>query len=338
MDAFAIHGGRLSQARAAFPLAPEPWLDLSTGISPWPYPARFAGAGDQARLPDPEELAALEAAAAHAFGLPPACVLATAGAEAGARLLASSLGAGRVGVAEPAYSGHRSAWAAVGAEVVSFGRDRLDEAVEGCGALVLVNPNNPDGAVIPTGRLAALAERAATQGVWLVVDEAFVDAAPGLSVSALMAAGWTAPRLIALRSFGKFYGLPGVRLGFVTAYPDVIALLRSRLGDWPVSADAIAAGTQAYADGAWADAARGRLAKAADRLDSLLRRAGFDIVGGAALFRLAAVDDAAARFRRLAERGVLTRPFAYNPCWLRFGLPAPDQWTRLETALMETAP
>ena len=338
MQAFALHGGRLSQARAAFPLAPQPWLDLSTGISPWPYPARFAGAGDRARLPDPEEIAALEAVAARAFGLPPACVLAVAGAEAGARLLASTLGAKRVGIVEPTYGGHRAAWEAFGAEVVSIRRDSLDEAAAACDAVVLVNPNNPDGALTSPERMIALAEQAAALDGWVIVDEAFGDASRELSVSNAMAQGWTAPRLVALRSFGKFYGLPGVRLGFVTAHPEVIAMLRLRLGDWPVSADAIAAGMDAYADEGWPVAARARLAEAAERLDILLLRARFEIVGGTTLFRLAAAENTPDRFRRLAERGVLTRPFAYNPRWLRFGLPAPAHWPRLEAALMETAP
>jgi cobalamin biosynthetic protein CobC len=142
--------------------------------------------------------------------------------------------------------------------------------------------------------------------------------------------------IVVLRSFGKFFGLPGLRLGFVAVRPDLVERLRRRQGEWPVSADAIAAGLTAYADTAWAEAARDRLARDARRLDGLLTRAGFDVVGGTSLFRLAEAADAQDRFAALASTGVLTRPFAYNPRWLRFGLPAEAHWPRLEAALMES--
>ncbi len=339
MQDFSNHGGRLGAAMRRFPHAPTPWIDLSTGINPVAYPAPLASAEARARLPEPEALAALEAAAARAFGLPPEMVLATAGGEAAIRLLAAVIPASRVGVAEPAYGGHRQSWTEAGATVVGVSRQDLAGAVLDLEVLAVVNPNNPDGAVTPPEALAALAEVMGAWGGWLIVDEAFVEVAPELSVATLAGHAshriWPAPRLIALRSFGKFYGLAGLRLGFVTGHPVLIARLRRRQGDWPVSADALAAGWAAYADAAWAEATRTRLAEDARRLDDLLQRAGFKIVGGCDLFRLAAADDAAARFVRLAEAGILTRPFDAAPRWLRFGLPAPDQWPRLQALLEE---
>ena len=60
LDGFIRHGGRLAAARAAFPHAPQPWLDLSTGVNPRPYPAPRASRTERARLPDPEALRASE--------------------------------------------------------------------------------------------------------------------------------------------------------------------------------------------------------------------------------------------------------------------------------------
>lgn len=337
MQAFQIHGGRLDEARRRFPAAPTPWIDLSTGINPEPYPAARASLAARARLPGPAETAALEAVAAAAFGLDPGSVLATPGGEAAIRLLAAAIPARRVGVAQPTYSGHAGAWREAGAEVVGVARDALAGAAGDLDVLVVVNPNNPDGAATPPEALVALADAMMSRDGWLVVDEAFVEAAPGLSVAEPMGTAWPSRRLIALRSFGKFYGLPGVRLGFVTGSPETIARLRRRQGDWPVSADAIAAGLAAYDGVAWSAATRQRLAAAARRLDGLLIRAGFEVVGGCDLFRLAAAEDAPARFNRLAEAGILTRPFDYAPRWLRFGLPADEHWPRLEAALMESA-
>jgi cobalamin biosynthetic protein CobC len=337
-DAFAVHGGRLSQAARRFPDAPRPWIDLSTGVSPWAYPAPPADRVARARLPEPEETAALEAIAGAAFGVAPERMLATPGAEAGLSLLAASLAASRVGVAQPTYGGHARAWRLTGADVRAISREALAGGAEGLDAVVAVNPNNPDGALTDPERLLALAGTMARRNGWLIVDEAFAEVAPQASVLPRLAGAASAERLVVLRSFGKFYGLPGLRLGFVVAEPGLIARLRERQGDWPVSADAIAAGRAAYADAAWAGAQRRRLARAAARLDRLLARAGLAVVGGTDLFRLVGSPDAAARFVRLAERGVLTRPFAYNPRWLRLGLPPPPHWPRLEAALMESLP
>ena len=325
----------MSRARAAFPNAPRPWIDLSTGINPRPYPATFASVAARARLPDPQEIEALEAAAAAAFGLEPACVLATSGAESAIRLLSAALGGRRVAVVEPTYSGHRDAWAAMGSGVTSVHREDLGAAVETFDVVALVNPNNPDGAVVPPARLTKLGVKMLERGGWLVVDEAFVDVRPGLSLADVAGQTWALERVVALRSFGKFYGLPGVRLGFVTANAVLIDQLRARLGAWPVAADAIAAGIEAYGDSDWGTRTRRQLEEEAEKLDHLLVQAGFEIVGGTTLFRLASTEDAAARFRKLAEAGVLTRPFSHAPDWLRFGLPSDEQWPRVQAALME---
>lgn len=308
------HGGRLHEAAAAYPHAPRPWLDLSTGINPIPWNGPRAGDEALRRLPDPADLAALEALAAGAFGVSdPAGVVAVAGAEAGLRLLPWLLDVAAVEIAGPTYGGHAEAWSSAGVAIHP-----------GAEALLVVNPNNPDG------RRAARIELTAQldAGRVVIVDESFGEAAPGLSIADL-----EHERLVVLRSFGKFYGLPGARLGFVIASPGLATRLRARLGDWPVSADAIALGLGAYADATWRKDALGRLERDGARLDDLLRAKGFEIVGGTRLFRLAAAPDAAQRFARLCEAGILTRPFDYAPDWLRFGIPAPADFARLEAAL-----
>ncbi|MDB5457343.1 MAG: threonine-phosphate decarboxylase [Caulobacter sp.] len=323
------HGGRLAEAAAAFPDAPKPWIDLSTGINPRSWRGSRAPAAALRRLPDPADLAALEATAARAFGVAdPARVVAVPGSEAGLRLLPGLIGAATVDIAGPTYGSHVQAWA--GATVAVIPRAVLaDSAAD---VLVVVNPNNPDGATTDAKALAALAERRADRGQWLIVDEAFVEAAPHLSV-----ANQAVDRLVVLRSFGKVYGLPGARLGFVVADPAIAAGLRARLGDWPLSADAIALGRATYADAAWRARTVPWLHGQAQRLDGLLRATGFEIVGGTSLFRLAAAPDAAERFARLAAAGVLTRPFDYAPTWLRFGLPEAGDWARVRAALEDLA-
>jgi cobalamin biosynthetic protein CobC len=200
-------------------------------------------------------------------------------------------------------------------------------------ALVVVNPNNPDGRIVSRERLRRLHDAAGARGGVLVVDEAFAEVAPESSVADI--AGSTgAEHLVVLRSFGKFYGLAGLRLGFVVGAPELMARIRGVVGDWPVSVDAMAAGLAAYADCEWAERTRAQLARSARRLDELLGRSGFDIVGGTSLYRLARAEDARVRFERFAAAGILTRPLRHDSSLLRFGLPGtPDAWRRLNDAL-----
>ena len=322
-----MHGGRLTEARAAFPHAPAPWLDLSTGVSPWSWTGQRASRADLRRLPDPAALKRLEQAAATAFGVTDARrVVATSGAEAGIAVLAATLGLKVIDIVSPTYGGHAQGWAAAGASVRAIAAADNASRVAG---LVIVNPNNPDGRVLSRAQALAVAEQ---RRGWTVVDEAFGDLDPKLSV-----ADADIERLVVLKSFGKFYGLAGARLGFIIAPRNLADQLRARLGEWPVSADAIALGLGAYADLDWQVRQRRRLHRASQRLGALLEFHGFEILGGTSLFKLTAAADAPKRFQRLCELGVLTRPFHHNARWLRFGLPGADDWSRLEAALGEAA-
>jgi cobalamin biosynthesis protein CobC len=199
--------------------------------------------------------------------------------------------------------------------------------------VTLVNPNSADGSITPREQLLEAHDRIAAHEGFLVIDEALVDTDPFCSVAAL-AGTERYPRIIVLRSFGKFYGLAGVRLGFIIAAPTIIARIRAALGDWPVAADAISAVLAAYTDPLWAERTRVRLRNAARKLDALLIRSGFSIVGGTGLFRLAQSDVAETRFHQLLRAGILARPFNHDSKLLRFGLPhGHPAWRRLGVTL-----
>jgi cobalamin biosynthetic protein CobC len=319
------HGGRLREAMAAFPDAPRPWLDLSTGINPEPWSGQRAPADALRRLPDPHQLAELETVAARAFGVADAGrVVATSGAEAALRLLPGLIGGCEAALLAPIYGGHSEAWP--GARVIAA-PDEADRA----DVLVLVNPNNPDGRRIDRETLAALAAERSDAGRWTVVDESFGEVAPELSVADL-----EIDRLITLRSFGKFYGLPGARLGFLNGNNIFAREFRVLLGDWPVGADALALGIAAYADETWQEQARAWLARQAEAVDAALFEVGLTPLGGCDLFRWVAAPDAHGLFTRLCGQGVLTRPFADRPDRLRFGLPSRNEFNRFLIALEVT--
>lgn len=320
------HGGRLREAMAAYPDAPRPWLDLSTGINPESWPGPRATADDLRRLPDPHALADLEAEAARAFGVTdPGRVVAAPGAEAALRLLPGLIGGGEVALLAPIYGGHVEAWASLTPSLVSSLRDPRAERAD---VLVLANPNNPDGRRIERDALATLAADRSSQGRWTLVDESFVEVALELSVADL-----EIDRLVTLRSFGKFYGLPGARLGFFIGNKVFSREFRALLGDWPVSADALALGLGAYADDAWRSSSQAWLAAQAQAVDAALLAAGLETVGGCDLFRWVATPDAQGLFSRLCEQGVLTRPFADRPDRLRVGLPSRNDFKRFEQVL-----
>ncbi len=322
-----VHGGRVAAARRAFPLAPEPWLDLSTGINPDPYLRPKLNPSDWTKLPDPQALAGLEAAMAVAFGVDnPARVVAVPGSEAGLRLLPLLRGFARVGIAGPTYGSHANAWG----EAVEAPWADLMADLNRFDVVVAVRPDNPTGAAIDADAMFAAVDALSARRGWFVIDEAFADAMPGFS----LAADPRAACALILRSFGKFYGLAGMRLGAVIAPLAVAARLRHALGDWPISGPAIQIGTAAYTDACWTKTARARLWASAARLDALLARHGWTAIGGCPLFRLIDNAQMPVLYNGLARAGILTRAFAYRPDWLRIGLPgAEHEWCRLDTAL-----
>jgi cobalamin biosynthesis protein CobC len=325
----AYHGGGLVAAARRFPQAPRPWLDLSTGINAKPYPVGPLSDAAYTRLPEAEAIAALEAEAARSFGLGAGAeIVAAPGTQSLIQLLPRLSPAKKIGILGFTYAEHDKVWAASGALVRTVAR--LDELAE-ADAAVIVNPNNPDGRRIAAQELVALAQIFAAHGKQLIVDEAFIDFFPGeTSLAPLL----PLPGVIVLRSFGKTFGLAGVRLGFALCEPPLAANMREQLGPWAVSGAAVEIGRRAYADADWLRQSAARLERDAARLDALLRGAGFDIIGGTPLFRLARHESAGEIFTRLCEAGVLTRPFAAQPHWLRFGVPCADaDFARLAAAL-----
>ncbi len=329
MLAVESHGGNLAEARRLFPQAPEPWLDLSAAANPHAYPIADLSPEVFARLPEQEDLRQLEEAAANFYGVADSsCVAAAPGTQALIQWLPHIIAPRRVGVLGFTYSEHARSWHNAGSEVGTC--EGLDE-LAGVDVAVVVNPNNPDGRLVAAADLADLAATLATRGSFLIIDEAFIDFLPRdaslVSAAPVLAA-------IVLRSFGKCFGLPGLRLGFAIAPPGFCTKLRAALGPWPVSSAAIAIVCKAFADHAWFAATRARLAADAAKLEACLATAGFTLVGGTPLFRLASYPDAAAIFERLGSVGIWVRRFAERPDWLRFSMPRDGaEFSRLAVAL-----
>tara|TARA_R110000764_G_scaffold138885_9_gene226855 strand:- start:38255 stop:39253 length:999 start_codon:yes stop_codon:yes gene_type:complete len=324
------HGGRLRSAAREFGLPLEQWLDLSTGLAPYHWPIPPLAQSVWSRLPETDD--GLSELAEHYYRAPRA--LPVAGSQAAIQALPLLRKPSRVGILEPTYAEHRVAWERTGHEVRSLSAALLPDALDQLDVLVVVNPNNPTAQSFSSELLLSWHQRLAEHGGWLVVDEAFVDPTPNLS----LAPSSQLPGLIVLRSVGKFFGLAGVRLGFVLAAPELLRALEEYLGPWAVSGPARAVGMLVLADSRTQELWRRRLMMDSARLDQLLNDAGLQGGAGCGLFQWRELEQAQAKrlYVALAQRGVLVRLFK-DIAGLRFGLPRSEgEWQRLEHSLLES--
>jgi cobalamin biosynthetic protein CobC len=305
------HGGGLDAAAARWGGARHDWLDLSTGINPVPYPLPALPAEAWTALPDAAATARLETAARRFWCVPDnAAIVMAPGASALIVRLPDIAPPGAVHIPGPTYNEHAAAFRLADRDITKGPAP----------VTVLVHPNNPDGRLWSATDLRP--------GL-TIVDESFCDTMPDRSLIAATAR----PGTLILKSFGKFWGLAGLRLGAAIAHPDTLADLADRLGPWPVSGPALAIGAAALSDTPWAEATRARLAADAAHLDALMAARGAQTLGGTPLFRLYDTGDAPAWQDRLARHRIWSRIFPWSAGWLRLGLPGPDGWSRLEDAL-----
>jgi cobalamin biosynthesis protein CobC len=324
------HGGNLSLAVARYGIARDEWLDLSTGINPQPYPVPALCVEDWQRLPECN--GALTQAACACYGS--ATMLPVAGSQAAIQALPllrlRNHGLAHVVMATPSYAEHGARWVQAGHLLQEVCHADLTNWVERCDVMVICNPNNPTGAMLPPAMLREWAQRLAWRGGWLVVDEAFVDSTPQ---SSTLVPGSHPEGLIVLRSFGKFFGLAGVRLGFVAAEASLLLALQEWLGPWSVSTPAQQIGLAALSDLHWQTTTRARLLSDGARLQNLLRQHGI-VSSGSALFQWWMQPAAAALHAWMAQQGIWVRLFNVTDAAIRIGLP-PDEtgWKRLQQAL-----
>lgn len=321
-----VHGGRLRQAADRYGIPLADWIDLSTGINPngWPVPALPAKVWQ--RLPEDDD----ELLAAAVGYYQNASILPVAGSQAAIQTLPHLRPASRVGVLHPAYAEHAASWAKLGHQVRILAEDAIDDNLEDVDVLILVNPNNPTGRLWSRQQLLAWHEKLSRRGGWLIVDEAFIDVlADDFSLSSLQ----VRPGLIVLRSVGKFFGLAGIRCGFVIAENDILHRLQQRLGPWAISYPSRHVAALALTDKAWQQQAVVALQQQGHRLAQLLSENGWEPSGGCALFQWVMTEAAEVLHHQLAGYGILTRLFS-DPLSIRFGLPEHEAaWQRLASAL-----
>jgi cobalamin biosynthetic protein CobC len=315
------HGGALLAAAKHYGIPAEKWLDVSTGINPHPWPAQAIERNLWQRLPQMDD--ALVQAAKKYY----ACenLVVVAGSQMAIRWLPRLRRQSVVGVPKIGYQEHAISWRQAGHQVQALAPQAIDAAVDELDVLVVINPNNPSGESYTTDCLLGWHERLRRRQGWLIVDEAFIDAETVQS----MANRSHMQGIIVLRSFGKFFGLPGLRLGFVLCAAALSRKLTQAIGPWPVCSAARSVAVHAFDDVPWQLDMKQKLNREANRLSQFLQSVGLPPNSGTCLFQWIKTPQAAQWHEQLASQAVLTRYFA-SPESLRVGLPPPKQWPRLE--------
>ncbi|WP_428686563.1 threonine-phosphate decarboxylase CobD [Roseibium sp.] len=329
-DGFMEHGGDLTLAMERFGGAREDWLDLSTGINPYGYPVNEPLSPHAwTALPEKATEERLLAAARQAYHVPDHLALAAApGTQLLLSLLPKLLPEGPVALAAPTYSSHKDVWSRDGREPVEL--SSVYALPADAKIVLLVNPNNPDGRLIDVRSLLDIASTLTERGGYLVVDEAFADVVPGASLLPHIGT----QNVLVLRSFGKFFGLAGLRLGFLAGPKEAVGKVAGLLESWSLSGPALEIGARALRDQEWQDKMSRRLIEDMADLTVVLSEQGLSVFGGTPLFALAGLRNAKGLHEALARRRIWTRIFDYAPTWIRFGLPgSPENMERLSGAL-----
>lgn len=307
------HGGQLKLASERYNIPLENWVDLSTGINPDSYPLPAVPTEIWQRLPESND--GLESAAASYYGS--SHLLPTAGSQEAIQRLPLLRERSRVGIINPAYHSHKQAWQAAGHEIIPLNNADIEGSLSALDVLVLVNPTNPTAHRYSLEQLLFWHQQLAQRGGWLVVDEAFMDLTPeGSLIAEKPRAG-----LIVLRSIGKFFGLAGIRLGFVWADDTILKGLIKLQDDWAVSNPARWAGRLALSDFRWQRDQRKKIPESMAGLKIRLQAIYQCEVAEAGLFAYVPLgkESAIEEHERLCKTGVLTRLFA-DAGALRFGL------------------
>jgi len=321
------HGGHLIDAAEKYNIPLKQWIDLSTGINPngWPIPSIPAECWQ--RLPESSD--GLVAAAKQYYEC--LSILPVAGSQAAIQTLPLLRQHSKVGVLAPAYAEHAYSWKKAGHELIELSIDSIESQLSQLDVLILINPNNPAAQDFSKTQLLSWHQQLQQSNGWLIIDEAFIDSHPEQSLSSYP----VADGLIILRSIGKFFGLAGIRCGFVIAPEQILRQLNEILGPWTISHPSRYIATAALLDTDWQTKTRIELKQQTNRLAVLLNQNALKITAQTDLFIWIKTENAEQIHHALAQKGVLTRLFI-QPLSLRFGLPKHEsEWNYLAKVLNE---
>lgn len=317
------HGGDLDRAVMEFGGKKSEWIDLSTGINPNFYPVDSIENIDIHTLPSKDDIKNL-IDVARKFYYTNGFLNVLSGAQAAINLLPYLFPSGDVSIIEPTYNEYKQTFLNTNWKVNIVHNLKK---MEGSTIAIICNPNNPDGKIFYQDDLIKLSKKVDL----LVIDESFMDLYPSLSMSNII--NKNTKNIIILKSFGKFFGLAGVRLGFIISGKDISEKIENLIGPWQVSNPAIIAGTQALKDDVWIKNNIQKLKKYAYKLDILANQLNWRLIGGTYLYRLYETDSSIETQKKLAQKKIWSRIFSYSNNWIRLGIPSEKKFLEVSSKL-----
>ena len=304
----------------------EPWLDFSAninplGLSPLVREAILSRVDDIVHYPDPEARGLKEALASF-YRVPQETIVLGNGAAELFYCFFYTVRPRRVLLPVPSFSEYEKAARAAGAEIrylpllkkqgFAFDSKEAVRQIAQIDAIVLCTPNNPTGRLLTQKELCAFLDQLQGRGVWVVVDESFLDFREDREVYTVRHLTKRYPYLFVVQSMTKFFALPGLRLGFGIAEPKLCRRLEDGKDVWNVNFLAQMAGIAALSDKEYQEAARSFVRSEKKFLASALAKfPGIEVFVPSVnfiFFRLQQGTDFLRRFLiSLRERGILLR-------------------------------
>lgn len=318
------HGGNLRQAAQQYGIPLASWVDLSTGINPNHYPIPDTPSKAWHSLPEDND--GLNEAACAYYGCQSS--LPTAGSQAAIQVLPTLRPACHIAMPSQMYQEHAHAWRSHGHTITFFDETPDATILHKADVVLVCNPNNPTGKRFSKDQLLSWHQMLSSRHGWLIVDEAFMDTTPDDSI----AAQTHLEGLFVLRSLGKFFGLAGVRVGFLLAQKRMLTLAQEALGPWTLTGPSRFVAVHALNNHTWQSDTLKMLSTSSLRLKHLLMQYDLAPDGGTDLFQLVVTEQANTIHQALAKQGVWVRLFKEMSA-LRFGLPTNHDWHKLERAL-----
>jgi threonine-phosphate decarboxylase len=256
------HGGDLLTATSVFSVPSSQFLDLSSNINPFGPPKKVMEQIIEAlptidKYPDPIHRQ-FRNALGDTLQIDSDSILVGNGAAECLALAIQALSPKKVGVVYPCFSEYTQFARRYGADVVScigtsenrFQPDpaELHTLFQTVDMMIIGHPNNPTGVSYNDVQLREMADWAKAYDTYLVIDEAFLDFIEPDKRHTLLPELAVYPHVILVRSMTKIFAIPGIRLGYTIAAPDLIQKMRENQIPWSVNQIALVAGQACLAE------------------------------------------------------------------------------------------
>ena len=320
------HGGNLDKAISFYGGKESEWIDLSTGINPNSYPIPKLSISDWRSLPTKTEIKDLESIIKSKQKISSEIIM-VPGAQMAINFLPFLLkGEGtEVRILTPTYNEYNYCFTNTGFKVNSC--QKFNQLFNSDIAII-VNPNNPDGKIYEINELFELSKSVKI----LIVDESFIDSVECDSIVNQL--NEDVSNIIVIRSFGKFFGLAGLRLGYVFSGKEIIRKFKRFFGPWQISKMSVKIATIAFSDDVWIKKTKNNLNEKANAIDNLMKKINWKITGGTNLFRLYSTSNSDLAQKLLAEKFIWSRKFSYSKKWIRLGIPNERDFKKLKKIVM----